>query len=214
MEKEKEVDINVIILGDKGVGKTSIFNILKEGESNENNNINDIDCINIKRKYEKKNIIISLNINDVKNINNYKGNIHSNIILLVFCNIKTLNSIKEKWYKYCNEKLNNAKYILIGNKYDENNNEEKEMIEEGQKFGEEIDAHFITYSTQSKDNMDNVERFIITEAKELIDNIDKQSNNNIHHIILENNGNLNIENHILIYFIKNLLFIFLIIEFI
>ena len=59
MEKEKEIDINVIILGDKGVGKTSIFNILKEGASNENNNnINDIDCINIKRKYEKKNTII------------------------------------------------------------------------------------------------------------------------------------------------------------
>ena len=33
MEKE----INVIILGDKGVGKTSIFNILKQGSSNEIN---------------------------------------------------------------------------------------------------------------------------------------------------------------------------------
>ena len=210
-------EINVVILGDKGVGKTSIFNILKEGNSNEkeNNNINDIESFNIKRKYEKKNIIISLNINDVKNINNYKRNIHSNIILLVFCNIKTLNYIKEKYQLY-NEKLNtnNIRYILIGNKSDEFGDKKDEIIKEGQKFGEEIDAHFITYSTQSKDNMDNVERFIITEAKELIDNIDKQSNNNIHHIILENNGNLNIENHILIYFIKNLLFIFLIIEFI
>ena len=68
MEKE----INVIILGDKGVGKTSIFNILKEGSSNEinfnNNNSNDIERFNIKRKYEKKNLIISLNINDIKNI--------------------------------------------------------------------------------------------------------------------------------------------------
>ena len=210
-------EINVVILGDKGVGKTSIFNILKKGNSNEkeNNNINDIQSFNIKRKYEKKNIIISLNINDVKNINNYKRNIHSNIILLVFCDIKTLNYIKEKYQLY-NEKLNtnNIRYILIGNKSDEFGDKKDEIIKEGQKFGEEIDAHFITYSTQSKDNMDNVERFIITEAKELIDNIDKQSNNNIHHIILENNGNLNIENHILIYFIKNLLFIFLIIEFI
>ena len=39
--------------------------------------------------------------------------------------------------------------------------------------------------------MDNVERFIMTEAKELIDNIDKQSNNNIHNVILENNENEN-----------------------
>ena len=187
-------EINVVILGDKGVGKTSIFNILKGGTTNEkeNNNINDIESFNIKRKYEKKNIIISLNINDVKNINNYKRNIHSNIILLVFCNIKTLNYIKEKYQLY-NEKLNtnNIRYILIGNKSDEFGDKKDEIIKEGQKFGEEIDAHFITYSTQSKDNMDNVERFIITEAKELIDNIDKQSNNNIHNVILENNENEN-----------------------
>ena len=187
-------EINVVILGDKGVGKTSIFNILKGGTTNEkeNNNINDMESFNIKRKYEKKNIIISLNINDVKNINNYKGNIHSNIILLVFCNIKTLNYIKEKYILY-NEKLNtnNIRYILIGNKIDEFGDKKDEIIKEGQKFGEEIDAHFITYSTQSKDNMDNVERFIMTEAKELIDNIDKQSNNNIHNVILENNENEN-----------------------
>ena len=200
MEKE----INVIILGDKGVGKTSIFNILKQGASNEinfnnnNNKSNDIERFNIKRKYEKKNMIISLNINDIKNIDNYKGNIpmqyihNNNIILLVFCNIKTLNYIKEKYILY-NEKLNtnNIRYILIGNKSDEFDDKKDEIIKEGQKFGEEIDAHFITYSTQSKDNMDNVERFIMTEAKELIDNIDKQSNNNIHNVILENNENEN-----------------------
>jgi GTPase SAR1 family protein len=199
MEKE----INVIILGDKGVGKTSIFNILKQGSSNEinfnnNNKSNDIERFNIKRKYEKKNMIISLNINDIKNIDNYKGNIpmqyihNNNIILLVFCNIKTLNYIKEKYILY-NEKINtnNIRYILIGNKSDEFGDKKDEIIKEGQKFGEEIDAHFITYSTQSKDNMDNVERFIITEAKELIDNIDKQSNNNIHNVILENNENEN-----------------------
>ena len=39
--------------------------------------------------------------------------------------------------------------------------------------------------------MDNVERFIITEAKEFIDNIDKQSNNNIHNVIIVNNKNDN-----------------------
>ena len=153
IEKEKEIDINVIILGDKGVGKTSIFNKLKEGASNENNNknINDIDCINIKRKYEKKNKIISLNIKDIKNQDNFKGNIpiqyiyNNNIILLVFSDIKTLNNIKEQ-YKYCNENINNIKYILIGNKCDEFGNEEKEIKEQGQKFAEEIDAHFITCS--------------------------------------------------------------------
>ena len=53
MEKE----INVIILGVKGVGNTSIFNRIKHGafdEAKDNSNINDIEYFNLKRKYEKK----------------------------------------------------------------------------------------------------------------------------------------------------------------
>ena len=37
----------------------------------------------------------------------------------------------------------------------------------GREFAEEIDAFFITCSAKNGENMDNVERFIITEANRI-----------------------------------------------
>ena len=196
MEKEKK--LNLIILGDKGVGKTSIFNIIKERALNEGNNdindLNDIDCFNIKRKYDKRNIVISLNIKDIKNQDNFKGNppiqyIRDNhIVLLVCSDIETLNSIKEHWYKYYKDNTNieNSRYILIGNKSDIFGDKRDEIIKQGNIFAEEIDAQFITCSVESKDNMDNVERYIVTEAKRFIEEEEKKLENN-------NNNNLKLE---------------------
>ena len=91
MEKE----INVIIFGVKGVWKSSIFNKIKHGafdEAKDNSNINDIDYFNLKRKYEKKDITISLNIKDIKNQDKYNGNIpkqyirDNHIVILVLSN--------------------------------------------------------------------------------------------------------------------------------
>ena len=195
MEKEKK--LNLIILGDKGVGKTSIFNIIKERALNEGindiNNLNDVDCFIIKRKYERRNIIISLNIKDIKNQENFKGNIplqyirNNHIVLLVFSNIETLNNIKEHWYKFNKENTNieNSKYILIGNKSDLFGDEKDEIVKQGNKVAEEIDAHFITCSVISKDNLDNIERYIITEAKRFIEEEDKKLNEKKNNIELK-----------------------------
>ena len=194
MEKEKE--INVILLGDKGVGKTSIFNAIKESSLYENNyNIDDIDNFVLKRKYEKKDLIISLNIKDIKNQDNYKGNIplqyirDIHIVLLVFSNIESLNNIKERWYKFYKENSNikNSRFILIGNKSDTFGEDRDNILKQGNIFVEEIDAHFLTCSVKSKDNMDNVERYITTEAKRFIDEEEKRLNEN-------NNINIKIEN--------------------
>ena len=197
MEKEKK--LNLIILGDKGVGKTSIFNIIKERALNEGindiNNLNDVDCFIIKRKYERRNIIISLNIKDIKNQENFKGNIpiqykrDNHLVLLVCSDIETLNSIKENWYKDYKENTNieNTRYILIANKSDIFGEKRDEIIKLGNQFAEEINAHFITCSVKSMDNMDNVERFITTEAKNFIEEEEKKLENN-------NNNNLKLEN--------------------
>ena len=194
MEKEKE--INVILLGDKGVGKTSIFNAIKENSLYKNNyNIDDIDNFVLKRKYEKKDLIISLNIKDIKNQDNYKGNIplqyirDIHIVLLVFSNIESLNNIKERWYKFYNENANikNSRFILIGNKSDTFGEDRDNILKQGNIFVEEIDAHFLTCSVKSKDNMDNVERYITTEAKGFIDEEEKRLNEN-------NNISIKIEN--------------------
>ena len=192
MEIDKK--INVIILGDKGVGKTSIFNIIKEKASTDIiTDINDIDSFIIKVNYEKKNTTISLNIKDIKNQENFKGNIpiqyirNNHIVLLVFSNIETLNNIKEHWYKFNKENTNieNSKYILIGNKSDLFGDEKDEIIKQGNKFAEEIDAHFITCSVISKDNLDNIERYIITEAKRFIEEEDKKLNEKKNNIELK-----------------------------
>ena len=202
MEIDKK--INVIILGDKGVGKTSIFNIIKEKASTDIiTDINDIDSFIIKVNYEKKNTTISLNIKDIKNQENFKGNIpiqyirNNHIVLLVFSNIETLNNIKEHWHKFNKENTNieNSKYILIGNKSDLFGDEKDEIVNQGNKLAEEIDAHFITCSVISKDNLDNIERYIITEAKRFIEEEDKKLNEKKNNIELkEENEDENYDN--------------------
>ena len=53
-EEEEKINLNVIILGDKGVGKSSIIQIIKNGEIKEHSN--DLKDNNgnfiLKRKYE------------------------------------------------------------------------------------------------------------------------------------------------------------------
>ena len=182
-EEEEKIDLNVIILGDKGVGKSTIIQIIKNSELKEHGN--DLKDNNgnfiLKRKYEKKNKIILLHLREPEYQQITGENIppqyyrDSHIVLLVFCNIETFNSIKDSWYKSYKEKANieNSRFILIGNKSDTFGDEKEEIIKEGTKFAEEIDAHFLTCSAKCEDNMDNVDRYITTEAKRYIDNEEK-----------------------------------------
>ena len=120
----------------------------------------------------------------------------SHIVLLVFSDIETLNDIKKRWYIFykTNANIENSKFILIGNKSDIFGNEKEEIIRQGQEFAEEIDAHFITCSAKSADNMDNVENFIISEAKRFIDEaleILREINNNKQINLNKKNANRN-----------------------
>ena len=173
MEKK---ELKVITLGDSGVGKTSILNIIKGRDNNISNNDKNGNFV-IQRKYEKKNMMISLNLMD-SNINqNNEKNIpiqyirDSHIVLLIFCNIETLNSLEDRWYTFYKENSNieKSRFILIANKSDIFGDERDEIIKQGNKFAEEIDAHLITCSAKSEDNMDNLDRYITTEAKRFID---------------------------------------------
>ena len=105
----------------------------------------------------------------------------SHVVLLVFSDIKNLTVLKDRWYKHYKENTNidNAKFILVGNKSDLFDKNRDEIIKQGNQFSEEIDAHFITCSAKSKDNMDNLERYIFTEAKRFIDEEIKLGNRNL-----------------------------------
>ena len=178
MEKEKEVEINVITLGDIAVGKTSIINWIKDGIFREIYRATiGLDFFKIKRKYEKKNIMISLNFIDTTGQEQYQKTLplnyirNSHVVILVFSDFDTLNSLKRRWYSFYKENSNidNSKFILIGNKSDLFGDNRDEIIKQGTAFAEEIDAHFYTCSVKSADNMDNLERYITTEAKRFID---------------------------------------------
>ena len=199
---EKEVNINIITLGDQYVGKTSIINRIKYQKFQDHlNSTIGIQLLTIKRKYEKKNIMILLNFKDTAGQEIFSSMPlqyirNSHIVLLVFSDIETLNSLKERWYTFykAHANIENSKFILIGNKSDIFGNEKEEIIRQGQEFAEEIDAHFITCSAKSADNMDNVENFIISEAKRFIDEaleILREINNNKQINLNKKNANRN-----------------------
>ena len=187
LEEEEEINLNVIILGDNDVGKSSLVQIIKNGKSKENDNslVDKNENFIIKAKYEKEKKVILLHLKEPEHQKIYDGNIpkqyilDSHIVLLVFSNIKTLNNLKDKLYTFYKENANieNSRFILIGNKSDIFGDEKNNILKEGEKFADEINSSFITCSAKSKDNMDNLEKFIILEAKNYIDDNEKLENN-------------------------------------
>ncbi len=196
MKMENKKDLNVIILGDNRVGKSSILQIIKQGESIENNNssINKNNFI-IKKKYERKKIEILLHFKDVENQITPQYIRDSHIVLLVFCDIKSLDYLRNSLHIYYknNSNIFNPRFILVGNKCDTFGNDKDEIMKKGQEFAEEINAQFLTCSTTSLDNKDNIERYITTEAKNYIDEEEKNKN----YINNERTGSitLNQQNH-------------------
>ena len=176
-------NINVITLGNSFVGKTSIIKRIKDGQFEENVKATiSIDYFTIKRLYDKKNLIISLNFRDTSGYEMYqyilpKQYIHdSHIVLLVFDSIETLNDLIKRWYNFYKENANidNSRFILVGNKSDIFGNERELLKKYAKEFADEIDAHFITCSAKSADHIDNLESFILREAKRFIDEEEKQ----------------------------------------
>jgi len=175
----EEKDINIITLGEMGVGKTSIIKRIREEAFDEEEFTTEFifSFFNIKKPYKTRNLIMNLNYHDTagqeKIINGLPKRYirNSHIVLLVFSDIRTLNVIKDRWYKHYKENANilNSRFILIGNKSDIFGDERDEIIKQGNQFAEEINAHFMTCSAKSDDNMDNIQRYIETEAKRFID---------------------------------------------
>ena len=202
--KEKQVDINVITLGDCGVGKTSIINRIKTNKFEEHYSPTiGFEFFSIKRKYEKKNLIISLNFKDTTGQEAYQAITNqyirdSHIVLLVFYNFDTLNTVKNRWYRFYKENANidSSIFILVGNKSDIFGKDRDELIKQGNQFAEEIDSLFLTCSAKSADNMDNLDRYITQEAKRFIDLNEKESQENKKKSNTNNADNINLNKKI------------------
>ena len=140
---ESVVNINVITLGDAGVGKTSLIKGIFDGNFKESNKTTvTLDNFVIKRKYERKNIIISLNFHDTLGFEKNEGIIpkqyirDSHVVLLVFDSLDSLDNLKRRWYSFYKENANidNSKFILVGNKSDLFGNNRDEIVKRGDQF--------------------------------------------------------------------------------
>ena len=198
------IKINVITLGASGVGKTSLIRRIKDGTFQELYTVTiGVEFFSIDRLYEKKNLKFSLNFYDTNGQESFQSLIpiqyirNSHVVLLVFSNIDTLNELKDRWYGFYKEYTNidNAKFILVGNKSDLFGNQREEIKKQGTLFSDEIDALFMTCSAKSADNMDNLERYIDKEAKRYIDECKKMlPNMKITKSLSKENKNIKINN--------------------
>ena len=126
--------------------------------------------------------MITLNFRDTNGLESMQGFIpiqyirDSHVVLLVFSDLNTLDDIMNRWYSFYKENANidNSRFILVGNKSDLYGNNRDEIVKQGNQFAEEIDALFVTCSAKSADNMDNLERYILTESKRFIDEEEKK----------------------------------------
>ena len=201
-KKYNTININVITLGDCGVGKTSIIKRIKTGKFEEFYSPTvGFDFFVIKRKYEKKSLIISLNFKDTTGQEEYHGITNqyirdSHIVLLVFSDLRTLDTIKNRWYTFYkqNANIDNSRFILVGNKSDIFGNDREQLVKQGEQFAEEIDSLFLTCSAKSADNMDNLDRYITQEARRFIDIVEKEAKKyKENKEELNNNNNINLD---------------------
>jgi len=180
MEKE----IKIITLGESGVGKTSIINRICSNSFNVKEHCTlGVEFNYLTKTYTKKNIKMKLNFIDTAGQELFMNILptqyirDSNIVLLVFSNLTNLEILKNRWFHFYKENANTekTKFILIGNKSDIFGIYKDEIKELGEKFAEEIDSFFITCSAKSEDNIDNLVNHILTEAKRLIDEEEKDN---------------------------------------
>ena len=152
-KQNQEIVIKILLLGDSGVGKTSILLRYVE-EKYEQNCVSTIGIDYKIKDLEYKNFKIKLQIWDTSGEERYKSitqNFYRNTdcLFIVFdiTKKKTFDSIKT-WINEANEYNENTKIILLGNKID---------LEDQRKVTKEIATNFA-----NKNNL----KYIETSAKE------------------------------------------------
>ena len=170
MEKEdEEGDIKVILLGESGMGKTSLINAAL-GLDFEENMASTISSSFVTKDYIKNNKIYRLNIWDTAGQETYRALTklfikNSKIVLFVYSinNKLSFEGLQTYWVSMAKEILvNEAVYALVGSKSDLYN-EEQVKDSEGMEYAEKIGAKFTLASAKT-----NKEGFI-SFLEELLD---------------------------------------------
>ena len=164
MEEEiQEKDVKVIILGETGVGKTSIINRFINDEFNPNNDIETLGSTFFRKSIKRQNTVYKLQIWDSIGQEKYhsitrlfiKG---SNIVLLVY-SIDSRQSFERlnQWYSSITNILDITKYKLgiVASKSDLRN-EEVVSDEEGKELAKNMCATFRPVSSKENNNSVNL----------------------------------------------------------
>ena len=192
-------NIKIITLGASQVGKTSIIERIVNNNFNENQlTTMATDTLYITREYKKKNLKMRLNFIDTAGQERYcqipiQYIRDCHIVILIYSNLEDLDELKNRWFKFYkeNSNTNKSKFIVVANKSDLFGENRKKIKELGKEFAEEINnSFFISCSAKSDDNIDNLEDYILTEAKRIIDEEEQNEQNNSQNL---NNRKVKIE---------------------
>ena len=183
----------ITLIGDSGVGKSSIIGRFITGFFNEE--MNSTLGLNYSQKlYEKNGKKISLNLWDTAGQEKFRSlgnNFYKDsfIIIIVYdiCNKASFQSIKEVWYpdiQRFGEKVNII--ALVGNKKDKYE-EEEVPEEEAKSYAKEIEANFFLVSANSGDGIEQMFQSLADNFFdiEFIKKIDEAKESRIDSIVLD-----------------------------
>ncbi len=154
MSEEEPNDVKVILLGESGIGKTSLINVTVGQEFREEENSTASSSF-VTKKFEKKNKIYILNIWDTAGQEKFRAMTklfikNSKIVIFVY-SIESRNSFNclPFWVSTVKEILNDEPILaVIGNKSDLYL-QETVNSEEGEKYAKSINAKFQTVSAKA-----------------------------------------------------------------
>jgi len=183
----------ITLIGDSGVGKSSIIGRFITGFFNEE--MNSTLGLNYSQKlYEKNGKKISLNLWDTAGQEKFRSlgkNFYKDsfIIIIVYdiCNKASFQSIKEVWYpdiQRFGEKVNII--ALVGNKKDKYE-EEEVPEEEAKSYAKEIEANFVLVSANNGDGIEYMFQSLADNFFDIkfIKKIDEAKESRIDSIVLD-----------------------------
>ena len=174
--------INVITLGNQGVGKTCLIKRITHKPFSDEYQVTigfNFECItkNYKNKSFKSIKYVFWDTSGAEQFNSLAANYirDKEIVLLVFCDLDTLDSLKERWINYYKQyaDANYSKIVVVANKSDTFGDKYEEIRKLGKEFCRDIDSFFVICSAKSKENIDNLEDHIELESIRLIESRNK-----------------------------------------